>query len=300
MWERIWGEPMKKVRTSAALGLFDGVHLGHRAVLKEALAQKQNGLQPCAFTFSPESAAGKGAKYIYGKAEKEHIIRDICLIEKIYSHDFADICGMDGETFAKEILCGEMNAAHVVCGKDFRFGTGASCGIDELAGFGRKYGFTVQTVDDVCLGGERVSSTEIRRFLTAGELRRANLFLGKPYMIMKEVSHGAQLGRTLGFPTANQVFESGQLVPKFGVYASRTLADGKWYPSMTNIGVKPTVEYGGAPLAETYIHGFSGDLYGRALQVVLLDFIRAEKRFASVDELREQISSDVNTAVNAL
>ena len=288
---------MKKKRTSAALGLFDGVHQGHRAVLSEALAQKQNGLMPCAFTFLPESAAGKGCKYIYGAEEKEYIIRELCSIDRIYSHDFSDMCGMDGETFAREILCGEMNAAHVVCGKDFRFGTGASCGVDELEAFGRKYGFTVQTVEDVCLGGERVSSSEIRRLLSAGEVRRANLFLGKPYMIMKEVSEGARLGRTLGFPTANQLFGNGQLVPKFGVYASRTLTDGKWYPSMTNIGVKPTVEYGGSPLAETYIHGFSGDLYGRTLQVVLLEFIRPEKRFASVETLKEQINSDVSAAV---
>ena len=288
---------MEKVRTSAALGLFDGVHVGHREVLNKALAQKQNGLQPCAFTFFPETTAGKGAEYIYGRAEKEHIIRDICGIGEIYSHDFADICGMDGETFAREILCGEMNTAHVVCGKDFRFGTGASCGTDELAVFGEKYGFTVQTVDDICIGGERVSSTEIRRLLTEGELKRAELFLGMPYTIMKEVSHGAQLGRTMGFPTANQVFERGQLVPRFGVYASRTLADGKWYPSMTNIGVKPTVEYGGAPLAETYIHGFSGDLYGRMVQVELLGFIRAEMKFSSLDELKKQIESDIDTAV---
>lgn len=291
---------MKKVRTSAALGLFDGVHLGHREVLKEALAQKKNGFSPCVFTFSPESQAGKGSKYIYSPAEKEHIIRDVCGIDDIYSRDFADICGMDGETFVREILCGELNAAHVVCGKDFRFGTGASCGVYELEDFGRKYDFTVDAIEDVCLGGERVSSTEIRRLLSSGELRRANLLLGKPYMIMKEVSHGAQLGRSLGFPTANQVFANGQLVPKFGVYSSRTLAGGRWYPSMTNIGVKPTVEYGGAPLAETYIHGFSGDLYGRDLQVVLLNFIRPEKRFASVEELKQQISRDVDEAVNAV
>ena len=291
---------MKKVRTSAALGLFDGVHLGHRAVLKEALAQKQNGLMPCAFTFSPVSSAEKGAKFIYSMAEKEYIIKEICFIDRIFSHDFDDICNMNGEAFVKDIICGEMKAAHVVCGSDFRFGKGAAWGTYDLEKFGKKYGFTVQTIEDVCLGGERVSSTEIRRLLAAGELRKANLLLGKPYMIMREVRHGVQLGRTLGFPTANQVFGLGQLVPKFGVYSSRTLADGKWYPSMTNIGVKPTVEYGGAPLAETYIHGFSGDLYGSTLQVVLLDFIRPEKRFDSTDELKEQISRDVDRAVNPL
>ena len=288
------------MRTSAALGFFDGVHLGHRAVLREALAQKQKGLRPCAFTFSPEGSAEKGAKYIYSMAEKEYIIKDVCMIEDIFSHDFEEICCLRGETFARDIIRGEMNAAHVVCGKDFRFGAGASCGVRDLVDFGRKYGFTVQTVDDVCLGGERVSSTEIRRLLSAGELRKANLLLGKSYLIMKEVTHGAELGRTLGFPTANQLFGDGQLVPKFGVYASRTLTGGRWYPSMTNIGVKPTVEYGGTPIAETYIHGFSGNLYGSRLQVVLMDFIRPEKRFSSVEALKKQIESDVNAAVKSL
>lgn len=289
---------MAKTRTSVALGLFDGVHLGHRAVLKTAAAQKMNGLTPCAFTFPPESTAGKNAEYIYSDKEKQMLLTSSCDIAKIFSPQFSEICMMDGDTFARSILRKELNAAYVACGKDFRFGKDAAWGIDELAGFGRKYGFTVQAVDDVCCGNERVSSTAVRKLLQKGELRRANLFLGEPYMIMKEISSGAQLGRTIGFPTANQLFSKGQLVPAYGVYASRTLYEGKWYPSMTNIGIKPTVSYGGAPLAETYISGFSGDLYGKTVQVVLLDFIRPEKRFSNLDELKQQIRRDVELSID--
>ena len=289
---------MAKTRTSVALGLFDGVHLGHRAVLKTAAAQKMNGLTPCAFTFPPESTAGKNAEYIYSDKEKQMLLTSSCDIAKIFSPQFSEICMMDGDTFARNILRKELNAAYVACGKDFRFGKDAAWGIDELAGFGRKYGFTVQAVDDVCCGNERVSSTAVRKLLQKGELRRANLFLGEPYMIMKEISNGAQLGRTIGFPTANQLFSKGQLVPAYGVYASRTLYEGKWYPSMTNIGIKPTVSYGGAPLAETYISGFSGDLYGKTVQVVLLDFIRPEKRFSDLDELKQQIRRDVELSID--
>lgn len=289
---------MAKTRTSVALGLFDGVHLGHRAVLKTAAAQKMNGLTPCAFTFPPESTAGKNAEYIYSDKEKQILLTSSCDIAKIFSPQFSEICMMDGDTFARSILRKELNAAYVACGKDFRFGKDAAWGIDELAGFGRKYGFTVQAVDDVCCGNERVSSTAVRKLLQKGELRRANLFLGEPYMIMKEISSGAQLGRTIGFPTANQLFSKGQLVPAYGVYASRTLYEGKWYPSMTNIGIKPTVSYGGAPLAETYISGFSGDLYGKTVQVVLLDFIRPEKRFSDLDELKQQIRRDVELSID--
>ena len=290
---------MAKTRTSVALGLFDGVHLGHRAVLKTAAAQKMNGLTPCAFTFPPESTAGKNAEYIYSDKEKQMLLTSSCDIAKIFSPQFSEICMMDGDTFARSILRKELNAAYVACGKDFRFGKDAAWGIDELAGFGRKYGFTVQAVDDVCCGNERVSSTAVRKLLQKGELRRANLFLGEPYMIMKEISSGAQLGRTIGFPTANQLFSKGQLVPAYGVYASRTLYEGKWYPSMTNIGIKPTVSYGGAPLAETYISGFSGDLYGKTLTLNLLQRLRDERKFRNLDELQAAIAADVAAAAEA-
>ena len=292
---------MEKKYSAVALGLFDGVHLGHRAVLKAAAEQKQQGLVPCAFTFPSESAAKKGTGgFIYGDSEKADILTEECGIEHIYSPPFADICGMEGAEFAEEILRGELNAAFVCCGNDFRFGKGASCGTAELRSFGERLGFRVETVEDVLCGGERVSSTLIRRLLAEGDTERANTLLGSPYTIMKTVSRGAQLGRTIGFPTANQLFDAGQLVPRYGVYASSTVIDGKSYLSMTDIGMKPTVDYGGAPLAETYIHGFSGDLYGSPLRVSLLRFIRPEMKFSSLDELKAQIDRDVQSALNIL
>ena len=289
---------MDMPKTAAALGIFDGVHLGHRRVLRTAAGQKENGLMPCAFTFPPESTAFKGAEgYIYSSTEKEHILREHCGMEKILSPEFAEVCGMEGEDFARDILAGELNAAFVCCGRDFRFGRGASCGAEELATFGRRFGFRVETVEDVCLDGKRVSSTEIRRLLLSGSTEEANALLGAAYMIRRTVTHGAQLGRTIGFPTINQVYEPGQLVPAFGVYASVTVTGGRVYRSMTNIGVKPTVHYGGAPLAETYIHGFSGDLYGSVPEVRLLRFIRPERKFSSTEELKRQIAADIQAAV---
>jgi riboflavin kinase/FMN adenylyltransferase len=292
---------MENNKTAVALGMFDGVHLGHRAVLRAAFEQKKQGLIPCAFTFPPESTANKGASgYIYSESEKSLLLSRDCGIERVFSPRFEDICGMDGGCFAQDILCGEMNAAFVCCGRDFRFGKGAACGVDELRSFGERYGFTVQTVEDVYCGGERVSSTAVRELLISGELSRANAMLGKPYIIAKDVSRGAQLGRTIGFPTANQLFGEGQLVPRYGVYASRAHVNGKTYPSITDIGVKPTVEYGGAPLAETYIHGFSGDLYGSPLIVELCGFIRPETKFGSLDELKGQIDADIKSALKIL
>ncbi len=292
---------MENKRTAVALGMFDGVHLGHRAVLRAAAEQKKQGLIPCAFTFPPESTANKGAAgFIYSESEKRLILSSDCGTEQIFSPRFEDICGMDGDAFARDMLRGEMNAAFVCCGRDFRFGRGAAWGVDELSSFGEKYGFSVQTVDDVFCGDVRVSSTAVRRLLAEGELDRANAMLGKPYIIAKEVVRGAQLGRTIGFPTANQLFAEGQLVPKYGVYATRAYVNGKTYPSITDIGMKPTVKYGGAPLAETYIHGFSGDLYGSPLKVELCSFIRPEMKFGSLDELKRQISADTAFAMNIL
>lgn len=286
-------------KTSAALGMFDGVHIGHRRVLELALKNAENGCIPTIFTFEPYTVLKKPTGfggYIYTDAEKRRILEGMGF-DRVYSAVFGDICGLSGEEFARNILADKMNAASVCCGNNFRFGKNASCGTAELCRLGKKYGFQVHIAEDALLDGEIVSSGEIRQLLAAGDISRANALLGAPYAISAEVVRGAALGRTIGFPTANQLFEDNQLVPKFGVYRAETEIDGITYAAMTNIGVKPTVHYGGKPLAETYISGFSGDIYGRFIQVKLLEFIRPEKKFNSVEELKNQINDDMNIVV---
>lgn len=284
---------MEKRKSAVALGLFDGIHLGHRTVLNIAVESR---LVPSVFTFNPDAVAGKSnAGYIYDKSEKSKILSEYG-IEQIYSVDFSDVCDMNGEEFVKNILIGKLNADFVCCGNNFRFGKSASCGVAELCDMGRKYGFEVRIADDVMYEGETVSSTAVRNLLLNGDIVRAWQFLGEPYTINKEVVHGAELGRTIGFPTINQLFSKGQLVPKYGVYAGAVLIDGKYYKAITNIGMKPTVNYGGMPLAETHIIGFSGDLYGKNIEVMLIDFIRPEKKFSSVDKLKNQIADDMKKA----
>lgn len=288
---------MEKRKSAVALGLFDGVHLGHRAVLKLAV---DSGLVPSVFTFSPEAVAGKSsAGYIYNKEEKDRLLAG-CGIEQIYSVDFSDVCGLSGEEFVKSILIDSLNAGFVCCGNNFRFGKNASCGVNELREMGGKYGFEVHIADDVIYEGEAVSSTAVRNMLLNGDTARACQFLGNPYTVSSEVVHGAELGRTIGFPTINQVFSKGQLVAKYGVYASRVCIDGCYYRAMTNIGMKPTVNYGGMPLAETHIIDFSGDLYGRNIDTEIMEFVRPEQKFASVDELRRQIAEDMEDIQNIL
>lgn len=288
---------MNTKKSAVALGLFDGVHLGHRAVLKLAV---DSGLVPSVFTFSPETVAEKSSLgYIYNKEEKDRLLAD-CGIEQIYSVDFSDVCGLNGEEFVKNILADKLNAGFVCCGNNFRFGKNASCGVGELRELGRKYGFEVQIADDVLYEGETVSSTAVRNMLLDGDTVRAWQFLGSPYTISSTVVHGAELGRTIGFPTVNQVFGKGQLVAKYGVYASSVCIDGNYYRAMTNIGMKPTVNYGGLPLAETHIIGFSGDLYGRKINTEIMEFIRPEQKFGSVDELKRQIAEDMEDIQNIL
>ncbi len=282
-----------------AMGFFDGVHLGHRYVLEKVYALAYKGYSPVIFTFEPEAVKIKASGsigYIYTAGEKQRIF-ERCGFSSVYSPAFQEICNLSGEEFAERILAGKMNAAAVCCGEDFRFGKDAVCGIEELRNFGEKYGFDVCTAKKVKLGGTVVSSGEIRRCLINGDIEQANLFLDRPYTIDKKVVHGASLGHTIGFPTANQLYEKGQLVPKFGVYASETEVNGKLYPSMTNIGIKPTVDYSGQPLAETYISGFSRDIYDTRIQVRLKRFIRPEQKFSCVEELKNQIRHDVESAI---
>lgn len=279
-------------RSAVALGLFDGVHSGHRAVLKLALNEAENGLLPKVFTFSPQAVLRKSSGtsgFIYGHIQKLSLLEGF---GGVFSADFKTVKPFTGEDFVQHYLRDMLNAAVVCCGADFRFGRGASCGVDDLCRFGEKYGFEVKTAEDVCIDGTVVSSGEIRRRLIEGDVAGANKLLGRPYFIRREVVHGAELGRTIGFPTINQTYEEGQLVPKYGVYASRVTIDGKTFSAVTNIGVKPSVDYEGSPLAETHIIGFSGDLYGKTVETELLGFIRPERKFDSVEELKMQITED--------
>lgn len=287
---------MEKEKSAVALGLFDGIHLGHRAVLNLALEQKKNGLTPCVFTFNPAMVSKKSGGeygYIYTHLYKLKMLYRLGFSWKICSVQFQEVCGFSGEEFVKNILIDRLNAGFVCCGNNFRFGKDASCGVNELYEFGEKYGFEVCIADDVVLDGEIVSSTAVRNMLLSGDTAKARQFLGEPYTIDTTVVHGAELGRTIGFPTINQPFSKGQLVLKYGVYASDVCIDEKWYRAMTNIGIKPTVSCAGVPLAETHIIGFSGDLYGRNIQVNIRKFIRPEQKFESVDELKRQITKDM-------
>ena len=283
-------------KTAVALGMFDGVHLGHRAVFERAESFDEHGAEAAVFTFDSESLGdkhGKSYRYVVPNSLKLDMIRQAG-IKNICCADFSELRNYEAEEFVKVVLAGRMNAVKVVCGPDFRFGRGAAGNVDSLRKYGAKYGFEVSTVDPVVVDGNVVSSSRIRELLSEGDVKKANALLGYRYKIKRSVEDGNHIGRTIDFPTINQSFEEGQLIPAYGVYATSVVIDGKQYDGITNIGVKPTVEKECKPLAETHILGFSGDLYGKTLEVSFSDFLRPERKFDSLDVLKNQIKTDIN------
>ncbi|MGN0621843.1 MAG: riboflavin kinase, partial [Porcipelethomonas sp.] len=248
------------------------------------------------FTFDVESIGtkhGRSYEYIYSESQK-HEILDEMGIRYIYAPGAGELQDMSGEEFARKILCGVFNAGAVVCGENFRFGKGASCGADELAAFGEKYGFEVRVINLLKMGGTVVSSEGVRSMLREGRVSELSASWGITYFVDSVVSEGNKIGRTLDFPTINQHFEARRVVPRKGVYRSRAYVDGKVYDAVTNVGTKPTVEKKATPLAETHILDFCGDLYGRRIKVELLDFIRDEMKFSSLEELKKQVFADID------
>lgn len=289
---------MEKQRTSVALGFFDGVHLGHRRVIEKAVALAQGNLIPAVFTFTMDGSAPakkQGVGEITTLEQKIRILKGMG-IQQIYAPDFSDFHNMSGEAFVYQILKEKMNAAVVCCGQDFRFGKGASCDAAALHRFCQAAGLSCVVLEEVMEDGEAVSSTRVRRAIAAGEMEKARLLLGRRYCLDFPVEHGKALGRRLQFPTINQPIPPQMVLPRLGVYATMARVNGKVYAGVTNIGVRPTVEKGMAPRAETYLIGFTGDLYGKEVPVAFLSFLRPEQKFDSVEALRAQIAADAQKA----
>lgn len=286
-------------RTAAALGVFDGVHLGHRTVIDRAVSLGGGELRSVVFTFRQDTVMNKGSVRLLSDADKLYRLSQR-RVDLVCSPPFNEVRELSAEDFVREILVGRLRCRFAVCGRDFRFGKNAAGDAALLSALGREYGFETVVLDKLALGGETVSSTAIKEYIRRGEIVRANELLGYRFGYRLPVIHGRELGRTWDFPTINQLLPGGIVMPRFGVYCSRVKIDGHRYTGVTNIGVKPTVGEEKVPLAETYILGFNGDLYGMTVQVSLERFIRPERKFESVDELRRQIELDTAEASKKL
>lgn len=273
--------------TAVALGCFDGVHRGHQAVVAAA---EGDGLCRTVFSFADGGGMKHGAPQLLSFEEKCRVMRGLDVAHLLVP-SFESVKNMPPEVFFEQILCGRLGARRIVCGENFRFGKGASGSAQTMTSLCREAGIECKIVPPVLYGGEGISSSRIRAALSDGSVEKANAMLGRLYGYQWEVVHGRQLGRTLGTPTINQYFPDGFLIPRYGVYASITEWDGRNYPSVTNVGVKPTVG-SPRPLSETWMTDFSGDLYGQQVRVSLVAFMRDECRFDSVEELKQAILRD--------
>lgn len=288
--------------TAVALGVFDGIHRGHQAVINYAVAFKDEGLTPAVFTFNTDTVTSKG------NGQFDMLISDTLKMRKlselgvqyIYSPEFSRIKDLTAHQFVEKVLKDKLNASVVVCGENFHFGKGAFCGSHDLATICEEYGIRTVIVPFTMYNGQPVSSTEIRRLIKEGNIDVADYLLGYDFHFDGEVIHGNAIGKTLSFPTINQHFEKRQVVPRFGVYASMAEIEGKLYPSITNIGIKPTIGSESVPLAETYIIDYDNDLYGKSVTVYLKRFIRPERKFSGLPELKGQLSEDVRKAKDIL
>lgn len=288
--------------TSATIGNFDGVHAGHKSILravKETALRK--GLSSCVITFHPHP------QKVLQNIEIPLLmpIRERLRLLESEGVDFVacytftkDISKITAKDFISEILIKKLNVKHLIIGPDFSFGRKREGNADLLKAMGKAYDFETTVVGPVYIDNEVVSSTAVRNFLQAGDAEKAARFLGYFYYIEGRVTEGEKRGRQIGYPTAN-LDTDWDILPKTGVYATRVCIDGEKLDSITNIGYRPT--FGSSKLLiETHIFDFSSDIYGRRLRLEFVERIRDEKRFESVDALAAEIGIDVEKVKEVL
>ena len=282
--------------TAVACGKFDGIHLGHQALLNQLFDLKQQGLQPTVFTFDTSISAKMAQDgFIYTRKERAHILAQMGianLAEYVFDEAFAS---MQPEQFIKTVLVEQLGAKAVVVGEDFRFGCQRSGDITTLEKYAPLYDYQLYVVPKQQDIAGKISSSRIREAILTGDMKKAAAMLGRPYFVMGEVIYGQQLGRTIGMPTANVAVPEHKIVPPKGVYITRSRMEQQVYYGITNIGSKPTVK-GTEVGVETYLFDFQENIYGKQMQVEFLQFCRKEQCFSSIEELTEQMHKDAQKA----
>lgn len=284
-----------------ALGNFDGFHAGHQAVVGRAVDRaRAEGRPAIVATFDPHPRRyfqpGLPPLRLTSLDQRERLFAaagaDAMLV---FAFDAA-LAGLSAEAFATERLVERIGAGGVVTGTDFTFGKGRSGDVATLQALGERYGFSAETVAPVGDGQAVVSSSRIRDALREGRPREAAALMTRPFAIEGVVEHGAKLGRQLGYPTANLAM-GGYLRPAYGIYAvTGRLADGRVLKGAANLGIRPTIEGEPVELLEPYFFDFSGDLYGQTIEVALIEYLRGEEKFESLDALKVQMAADCDRA----
>ncbi len=278
---------------SCAIGNFDGVHLGHRALISAAAKKTGGCTKSAVFTFTqPSSREMGGARLITSPEERFSYFLKLG-IDIVFLEEFSAVRELSAEDFVKHVLFENCHVRNAVCGFNFRYGKGAMGTAEALKADMEALGGKAVVIPPYRMGESVVSSTEIRAALERGDVMAARKMLGRPYALTAEVLHGKKLGRTLGFPTANQKFPIGRQIPRFGVYAVAVEADGAFYTGVANVGVRPTVENTEEGNVETHLFHFGGDLYGKTVTTYFYKFLRPEQKFANVCELQAAVDADI-------
>lgn len=319
--------------TTVALGNFDGVHLGHRQVIRQVLARTSSGdhqpnsvevhtvggcgghrqrqienlsdpldslpIYTTVLTFDPhpqEFFSGQPRTLLTPRVEKAEQLKSLGVDQLVLLPFDRDLAQLEPRTFVEEILVDQLQAKRISVGQDFHFGRKRAGTAVDLQAIAANYGIETTIVPLYILDGKRVSSSKIRQALTQGDLDTAHRLLGRSYSLTGTVVKGQQLGRTLGFPTANVQLPPNKFLPRWGVYS--VWVEGLSFqskPGVMNVGCRPTVA-GDRPTVEVYLLDWSGDLYGQTLTVHLAHFLRPEAKFDSLDALKTQIQKDCETA----
>lgn len=283
--------------TVLTIGTFDGIHIGHQRIITQVVERaKEQGLLPTVLTFFPHprmvldpSAPIALIQTIEERAQLLASYGIAQLVIQPFSKQFAALSAQD---YVRELLVGKLRAKEIIIGYDHRFGKNRSAGIEELKAFGEQYHFQVEEIPVQEVDSLSVSSTKIRQALEKGDVQTANHYLGYSFSLAGVVVHGQKLGRTLGYPTANlQIENSHKLIPKIGVYAVYMLWEGRKVFGMLSIGKNPTIEGKGESI-EVYFFDFNSDLYGKEIRLYLIDFIRDEVKFPSLEALKAQLKKD--------
>ena len=288
---------MTKPQTSIALGFFDGVHTAHKEIILSAVnTAKEKGMRPVALTFdySPrELLSSEKIEYLTPLRDKTVLIKELGC-ELYILHTTSELLGMEPQEFVSSILVKKLNAGHICYGYNYRFGKYAKGDTHLLQKMGDVLGFTTSVFAPIELLGESVSSSRIRALLKEGEIEKANTLLGRNFSLSGIVTEGKHLGKALGFPTANIYPDKTLVTPKRGVYKTIVTTPIGKFSAITNVGINPTVGGEEAHL-ETYIPSFSSDLYSNEIKVEFISFLREEKKFETVEELKNQIQKDVDS-----
>lgn len=290
-------------KTILTLGTFDGVHFGHKKILEKLTQNTENGkYESLVLTFFPHPRMvlqeDSDIKLLNTIDEKIDLLNKIG-IQNLVIHPFDEkFSRLTAEEFVKNILVDQFHIHKIIIGHDHRFGRNRTANIEDLKTFGKQYNFEVEEISAQEIKEVSVSSTKIRQALSEGTISLANEYLGYNYSLTGIVAKGKQLGRTIGFPTANiQLEENFKLIPKNGVYIVKSIINDKTVLGMMNIGNNPTVE-GKSQTIEINFFDFNEDLYGQKITISLLERIRSEQKFDSVSLLKEQLEKDKNTALD--